>query len=64
MKVTNYTTNKSGPKHSVIAVACEQCNHIMVVKSGRNITAFKSLAALAKEQISECPACGADVTVR
>lgn len=64
MKVTNYATSKSGAKYSVIAVACERCNHIMVVKSGRSITAFKSLAAIAREQISACPACGADVPIR
>ena len=30
MKVTNYATTKSGTKHAVIAVACENCGHIMV----------------------------------
>jgi phosphatidylserine/phosphatidylglycerophosphate/cardiolipin synthase-like enzyme len=35
MKVTNYATTKSGTKHAVIAVACENCGHIMVVKTGK-----------------------------
>ena len=52
MKVTNYATSKSGVKNSVIAVACENCNHIMVVKSGKSVTSFKSLATIEKELIT------------
>ena len=64
MKVTNYATTKSGTKHAVIAVACENCGHIMVVKTGKNVTSFKTLSTIAKELITDCPACGEKVTVR
>jgi len=64
MRVTNYSPTKSGKKNSVLAFACEKCGHIMVVKTNKSVTSFKSLSTIAKPLVTTCPACAADVAIR
>lgn len=64
MRVTNYSPTKTGKKNSVLAFSCAKCGHIMVVKTGKSVTSFKSLSAIAKPLVTVCPACGTDVTIR